>query len=181
MPNDTATSPDDAQPAVPAAKDRAGGDRPRGRATGRNYAAARHYSPDERMALIYQAIRDGVSATSDRNDVPRSTLTTWLEEFGGISAIRAYLQEQVLAEYLRAERAVYQEVERRLPKMPNDELARTFRKLIEARTGMLAAQNQDGQPPALAAAKATVELRITEEADGSVKVIDLGPPPEDLE
>ena len=174
--DDRATPPgDDQPPALPAPGDR-GDDESRGRPEGR---AIRSYTPVERAGLMWLAVRDGVSATADAHNVPRSTLTTWLEETGGVGPVKEWLCAETLGAFLRFEQDFYTEATRRLQKLPNSEFGMTLRALISARTGILAAQGQDGQPPAAAAAaKATVELHVTE-VDGKVSVIDLGTPPED--
>ncbi len=173
------TPQDDVPAAALPAGDHAGDGRPRGRATGRDYGLTRRYSPIEKAGLTWLAIRDGVTATADAHDVPRSTLTTWLEEAGGIGPVQEWLRTETLQSFLKFEQALYAEVTHRLPSLPNDELALTVRKLIEARAlvpAQAAAAQPDGQP-ALAAAQATVTLKI-EEKDGEVSYIELGTPPE---
>ena len=164
MGDNPATPPgDDQPPALPV---------PGGRVT-------RQYGPVERAGLIWLAVRDGVRATADRYDVPRSTITGWLEETNGAGPVQEWLCTETLRSFLKFEQDFYAEATRRLEKLPNDEFGMTLRKLIEARTGVLAAQSQDGQP-AVAAAQATVTLQVTEK-DGEISVIELGTPPEDTE
>ena len=136
--------------------------------------ATRHYSPIERAGLMWLAVRDGVSVTADREGVPRSTLTGWLEETGGVGPVQEWLCAETLQSFLRFEQALYAEATRRLEKIPNSEFGLTLRKLIEARAGLLAAQGQS-QPP-VATAQAMVKLEIVEK-DGKVSYIDLGPVP----
>ncbi len=182
MPDDDRATPpgDDQPPALPAPGDHAGDDRLRGRATGRNYGLTRRYSPIERAGLTWLAIRDGVTATADAHGVPRSTLTTWMEEAGGIGPVQEWLRAETLQSYLKFEQALYAEATRRLEKIPNTEFGLTLRKLIEARTGLLATQGQAEQP--VATAQAMVRLEVTKGEDGKVSYIDLGPVPaeEDL-
>ena len=134
----------------------------------------RSYSPTERAGLKWLAVRDGVLTTSRAYGIPTRTLDGWLAADGGLAQVRGFLEDITLSDYLRAERAVYEAVAARAPSLSVDDLMLTFRKLVESRTGI--AVTAAGQP-ALAAAKATVELRVSRE-DGEVKVIDLGPPPE---
>lgn len=134
----------------------------------------RDYSPTERAGLKWLAVRDGVLTTSRAYGVPTTTLDGWLSADGGLGQVRGFLEDITLSDYLRAERAIYEAVVARAPSLSVDDLMLTFRKLVESRTGI--AVTTAGQP-ALAAAKATVELHVTE-VDGKVSVIDLGAPPE---
>ena len=132
------------------------------------------------MGLIWLAIRDGVFETERRYGVPRTTLQQWMEkENTNVTRTRQFLEEETLADYLRAERAIYAAVSQRAPWLAADDLLLTFRKLVESRTGLLVSQAQSAQPT-LAAAQATVTVKI-EGQDGEAKVIDLGPPPEEAE
>ena len=166
---------DDQPPALPDAGDHAGESH-----AGRAGRATRHYSSIERAGLTWLAIRDGISVTADREGVPRSTLTGWLEQTGGAGPIQEWLCVEALRSFLRFEQDFYAEATRRLEKMPNDEFGMTLRKLVDARALVPAQQAavQSAGQPALAAANATVELHVTEE-DGKVTVTELGPPPED--
>lgn len=178
MPDDDRATPpgDDQPPALPAPGDR-GDDESRGRPDeGR---AIRSYSPIERAGLKWLAVRDGVSATADAHGVPRSTLTGWLEETGGVGAVQDWLIAETAGRFLAFEQSMYDWAIKQIESdHANHEQAWvTVRKLIDARIGVLAVQPPDGQP-AVAAAKATVELHVTE-VDGKISVIDLGVPPED--
>ena len=134
----------------------------------------RDYSPTERAGLKWLAVRDGVLTTSRAYGVPTTTLDGWLSADGGLGQVRGFLEEITLSDYLRAERAIYEAVVARAPSLSVDDLMLTFRKLVESRTGL--AVTAAGQP-ALAAAQATVTLKVIEK-DGEVQVIDLGPAPE---
>ena len=147
-------------------------DRPSGRVT-------RFYSPVERAGLMWLCVKDGVSATAKAHDVPRSTLNTWLEETGGIGAVQEWLTAEALRSFLRFEQSLYAWAIKQVEgdHVSNEQAWVTVRKLIDARAGALAAQGQNGEP-AVAKAAAMVTLKVIEK-DGEVKVIDLGPPPED--
>ena len=149
------------------APDHAGDDRSRGHSTGRDYGLTRRYSPVERAGLTWLAVRDGVTATADAHNVPRSTLTTWMEEAGGIGPVQEWLRTETAGRLLKFEQSMYDWAIKQVEgdRVNHEQAWVTIRKLIDARTGVLAAQGQDGQPPAVAAAQATVTLKI-EEKDG---------------
>lgn len=132
--------------------------------------AARDYSPVEKAGLLWLCIRDGVTATSKAHGVSRSTLTTWLSEAGGIEQVRAWLQEQTLADFLQFERSLYAEATRRVAEMPNDEMGMILRKLIEARAlvpAQSAAAGQDSGVAAGAVAHAAVTVTV-KDGDGEI-------------
>ena len=164
------------RPALLAPKDRGDGeprDPPGGRVT-------KSYTPAERLAIMMQALRAGISETARRHEVPRGTIASWFSTYGGIGEVQKWLTAEAFDGFLQAEKSVYEAVVRRADELPADELMTTFRRLIEARliptlTGS-DTEGGNGQP-ALAAAQATVTLKVVEK-DGEVTVIDLGAPPE---
>ncbi len=64
-----------------------------------------------------------------------------------------------LADYLRAERAIYEAITERARWLPADDLLLTFRKIVEARAGLAAGTAAAG-PAAGAAAQATVTVTV---------------------
>ena len=164
--NGHTTPQDDGQPpALPA---------PGGRVT-------RSYAPAERMAIMMRALRDGVSATARRHDVPRSTVVGWFSDYGGIEEVRERLMAESFSDFVRAEQSVYDAVAKRADELPADELMMTFRKLVEARLipTLTGSDTEGGNGQPVAAAQAKVTLKVIEK-DGEVTVIDLGAPPEEL-
>ena len=144
----------------------------------RSHSDPRNVPGPERLGLMLLAVKDGVNATADAHAVSRRTLTAWLSDYGGSAPVRAWLQAETLGAFLRYEQALYAELVRRLPDTPNDELGMTIRKMIDARALVPAQHAASVQQPAVAAAQASVTLRV--ERDGEdVKVIELGTPPED--
>ena len=140
------------------------------------------YGDAEKQAALLLALRDGVSAASQALDIPETTIYTWFERAGGLAEIRTFINAAAQVALSRAEQAIYEEVERRVraEQLSEGELMTTFGKLIEARA-LVPAQHaaaQSSQAPQLAAAQATVTLQV-QEKDGEVKVIELGPPPEE--
>ena len=166
----------DALPALPLPQDRGDGnprDQPASRIT-------KSYTPAERLALMMCALRDGLSETARRREVPRGTIASWFTEYGGIEAVRKRLMAEAFSDFVLAEKSIYDAVVHRADELPADELMVTFRKLVEARLipTLTGSDTEGGNGQPVAAAQATVMLEITEK-DGKVSVIDLGPPPED--
>ena len=176
MGQNRATSSDpDELPALPPPQDRGDGE-PRERPGAR---VTKSYTPSERLVIMMCALRDGLSQTARRREVPRGTIASWFSEYGGIGEVQERLTDEAFGDFLAAERSIYDAVVRRADELPADELMVSFRKLVEARLiPTLTGVDGNGQPAAAAAAKATVELLVTEK-DGKVTVVDLGAPPED--
>lgn len=114
----------------------------------------RHYTDTERLGLMFMALRDGTKAVEEREHVPATTIRSWFEASGGgIIEVRRWLEEQTEGDYLRAERAIYDEVIRRTKGMDRKDLMVTFRKFIEARA-------LPPPPLALAGAQAVAKTEV---------------------
>lgn len=144
-----------------------------------------HDYPDPaRLGLMLLAVRDGVTETAKRRGVPRRTLQHWLEDYGGVKRVQAWLQAETAGAFLRFEQAIYAAAIRQLEggTINQEELGMTLRKLIDARAILPAqAEVTAGQPAgqgAAAAAQANISIRILDDA-GHAEVIELPAPPPD--
>ena len=88
-------------------------------------------------------------------DIPAATIKHWFGDAGGIVECRRWLDEQVLAAYLRSRQAIFNEVAARADKLGEEQLMETYRKLAQpadAPTGAVAG--------AVAMAKTEVHIHL---------------------
>lgn len=113
----------------------------------------KQWSETEKLGAIVIAVRDGVQDAARRLGVPDRTIYCWLQDAGGIAEVRALANIRAEEGLSMAERAVYDAVAKRLAKnqIGDEDLLRTFRALIEARTEQAPQQAQ-------AAAQANVHV-----------------------
>jgi hypothetical protein len=112
----------------------------------------RPWSETEKLGALVIAVREGVPEASRRLKVPQTTLYTWLQAAGGVGEVRRLASMRAEEALSVAERAVYDEVARRMTAqaMGDDQLMITFRALVDARREGGGTQQQAQQAQASA-------------------------------
>jgi hypothetical protein len=113
----------------------------------------RSYTDAERIGLMTVALDKGVEATAKQAGVPVRTVYEWFGAAGGIANIRAFANEAAGRAISDAKRAVCEQIAQDVASMDKEQLAITFRKLLEVE-GEKAAANAGTAAGAQAGASA---------------------------
>ena len=93
----------------------------------------RSYTQAERTAAMTLAVQVGCRKAARETGIPPRTISNWLKRHGGYVEIRAVSEATVLESLRRTELAIIEEMERRIKKFPDSELAETYRTFVVTR------------------------------------------------
>ena len=114
----------------------------------------RHYGAPERLGYMLLALQTSSEQVARDHNIPPGTLRSWFADAGtGLNECRRWLEAEVLGSYLRSRQAIFNEVMARAPKLGEEQLMETYRKLA---VPIEAAQSTG----AIAGAQAISEVRV---------------------
>ena len=90
----------------------------------------RKFTAPERLGYMMLSLQTSTEQVAREHGLAASTIRHWFMDAGGINECRRWLETETLGAYLRSRQAIFQAVTERAPKLGEEELMETYRKMV---------------------------------------------------